>query len=149
MPSPEIAPVSVDDLFALARQAAQAAYAPYSQFKVGAAILGQNGRVYTGFNVENASYGLTICAERVAAVRALSDQCASWKSIAVVSPASVSPCGSCRQFLAEFGLSLEVWIGSVDPQASVRCVSLQDLLPDAMALVEAQPQLVQPNPKAL
>lgn len=117
-----------------ARLAAKQAYAPYSQFTVGAAILGSDGKVFTGFNIENASYGLTLCAERVAAARALAEGCRLWVGLAVVSPTAVAPCGSCRQFLAEFGMTLEIWIGALDPHQNVRVTHLSQLLPDAMSL---------------
>lgn len=97
----------------LAKQAASArelAYAPYSKFKVGAAILGSNGMVYTGCNVENASYGMSMCAERVALYKAISRGHKSIQSIAISLPGSGSPCGACRQALHEFNPSMEVYL---------------------------------------
>ena len=97
------------DLMALAAEAAARAYAPYSGFAVGAALLCDNGRVYTGCNIENASYSLTVCAERVAAFRAVSDGARRFVALAVTGgPAGdtgrcTPPCGSCRQVLYEFG----------------------------------------------
>lgn len=123
---------AVQRLLEEARLASTLAYAPYSKFTVGAAILGKNGKVYRGFNVENASYGLTLCAERTAVVHALADRCREWEMIAVVSPSSVSPCGSCRQFLAEFDGQLPVWIGALDASLPLRMFTLAQLLPDAM-----------------
>lgn len=84
------------------------AYVPYSKYKVGAALLGGSGRIYTGCNVENASYGATICAERTAAVKAVSEGETFFKALAVVADSDIpsSPCGICRQFLAEFGTDL-------------------------------------------
>ena len=84
--------------------AMEKAYSPYSGFKVGAAILTGDGNVYTGCNVENASYGATICAERCAALKAVSDGQVVFKQIAIVSSSRefTYPCGICRQFLAEF-----------------------------------------------
>ena len=91
-------------LLATAKKAQRRAHAPYSKFHVGAALLTKSGKVYTGCNVENASYGLTICAERVALTKAVSEGHRQFKAIAVVAPsASLSPCGACRQVLAEFG----------------------------------------------
>lgn len=136
-PNPPL-PQSIQDLLNAARQAASRAYAPYSHFTVGAALLGSNGIVYPGFNIENASYGLTLCAERSAVVLAMSDGCRSWQHLAVVSPASVSPCGSCRQFLAEFDLQLPIWIGGLDPSHPIRSWTLQQLLPDTMTLDQAR-----------
>jgi cytidine deaminase len=95
----------MDALFALARRAAEAAYAPYSKFRVGAALLGADGRIFTGCNVENRSFGLTICAERSAAVQGVSQGCRSFLALAIATPDSrepVGPCGACRQVLSEF-----------------------------------------------
>src|SRR5262245_13258699 len=99
----------LDELLEAARAASRAAYCPYSKFHVGAAILA-GGRVFTGANVENASYGLTICAERTAAFAAVLAGCASIDAVAVACvdapegspPALLMPCGACRQVLAEF-----------------------------------------------
>jgi cytidine deaminase len=92
-------------LFNEARKAADAAYAPYSKFRVGAALLTDDGTIYTGCNVENRSFGLTICAERSAVVRAVSDGRRVFVAIAIATPDSVEPvgpCGACRQVLSEF-----------------------------------------------
>jgi cytidine deaminase len=87
------------------------AYAPYSRFPVGAVLLAEDGRAFEGVNVETGSYGLTICAERSACVRAVSDGVRRFTAIGVSTDSSArtgSPCGACRQFLAEFGLDLVV-----------------------------------------
>lgn len=90
-------------LFQLADAARKAAYAPYSGFTVGAAVTTLGGKTYTGVNIENASYGLSICAERVAVFRAVADGERRITAIALAGPADdVSPCGACRQVLAEF-----------------------------------------------
>jgi len=92
-------------LFDEARKAADLAYAPYSKFRVGAALLADDGTVITGGNVENRSFGLTICAERSAVVKAISLGHRSFKALAVSTPDSevpVGPCGACRQVLSEF-----------------------------------------------
>ena len=99
--------INLDELFAEARKAADAAYAPYSKFRVGAALLADDGTVFTGCNVENRSFGLTICAERTAVVKALSCGRRSFKALAISTPdseAPVGPCGACRQVLSEFML---------------------------------------------
>lgn len=98
--------MEIDDaLFAAAQNAAQKSYSPYSKFRVGAAILCGDGSIVTGTNVENRSFGLTICAERSALVSAISSGKRDFVSIAIATPDSdyaVSPCGACRQVLSEF-----------------------------------------------
>ena len=96
---------NLDGLFAEARKAADFAYAKYSRFRVGAALLADDGTVFSGCNVENRSYGLTICAERTAVVKAVSEGRRSFKALAISTPDSetpVGPCGACRQVLSEF-----------------------------------------------
>ena len=101
--------IDLDELLARARKAREAAYAPYSQFRVGAAVATDRG-VFSGANVENASYGLSICAERVAASCAVAAGARRIDAVAVTSSASgpASPCGACRQFLYEFGPGMTV-----------------------------------------
>ena len=92
------------ELVALAKEAMKHAYAPYSKFQVGAALLAKDGRVFKGCNVENASYGATNCAERTAIFKAVSEGCREFDAIAIVASSGdlVPPCGICRQVLAEF-----------------------------------------------
>ena len=95
----------MNGLFAQARKAADFAYAPYSKFRVGAALLCEDGTIVTGCNVENRSFGLTNCAERTAVFKALSMGHSSFKALAISTPDSeipVGPCGACRQVLSEF-----------------------------------------------
>lgn len=101
---------AVASLVGAARSAATRAYAPASHFPVGAAILGADGKVYRGCNVENASFGLTICAERNAAFHAVAEGCRDFVAIAICTPLDPpgSPCGACRQVLAEFGPKMTV-----------------------------------------
>lgn len=119
------------DLVAQAIEARKNAYAPYSNYQVGAALLGRSGQVYTGCNVENAVYPLTICAERTAAVKAVSEGERSFVAIAVVSENGGSPCGSCRQVLREFGEKTVVLIA--DTTGDYRETSVADLLPDSFS----------------
>ena len=120
--------------FALRRRLAPAAaraYAPYSNFAVGAALLAADGRVFTGCNVENLSFGLTQCAERVAIGSAVAAGVASFLGVAVVADTAVpiSPCGACRQVLAEFGVPL-VMLANRSGRLEFR---LEELLPRASA----------------
>ena len=105
----------VERLVTAARQARERAVAPYSTFKVGAALETADGTIVTGCNIENASYGLTICAERVAMFKALSEGHRRFSRIAVVADtvSPTSPCGACRQVLWEFGQDLEVVLANL------------------------------------
>ena len=106
------------------------AYAPYSNYKVGAALLTRSGDIYTGVNVENAAYPDTICAERPAVVSAVSAGERKFEAIAVATQNGGTPCGSCRQVLSEFGLDIEVLL--VDDQGSlIQQQTVADLLPGA------------------
>jgi cytidine deaminase len=119
-----------DELIHAALDAQQRAYAPYSNFPVGAALRTAGGKIFQGANVENASYGLTICAERVAAAAAVAAGERDFAAIAIVSPGGVSPCGACRQFLAEFNPALRiVMVDSQQPDHGYQS-TLDDLLPN-------------------
>ncbi len=102
--------MTTDQLIESAKQARENAFAPYSNFKVGAALLASKGKVFTGCNVENATYGLTVCAERVALWKAISEGERKFTQIAVVTESErpASPCGACRQLLWEFCGDIEV-----------------------------------------
>jgi cytidine deaminase len=117
-----------DDLIALAVEARKKAHAPYSNFAVGAALLTKSGQVYTGCNVENASYGLSVCAERVAVFKAVSEGEQEFEAIAIVTENGVTPCGACRQVLMEFGDDIQVI--AADTAGHRRVFALTDLLPE-------------------
>ena len=119
------------ELIVHARSAREKAYAPYSHFGVGAALLTRTNRVFTGCNVENLSFGLTICAERNAVAAAVAAGEREFTGIAIVSDSKtpVSPCGACRQVLAEFGLELEVCSANLEGQRFE--ARLDQLLPRA------------------
>jgi cytidine deaminase len=116
-------------LIAAAHQAQSRAYCPYSNFPVGAAIRTASGTIYQGCNVENASFGLTNCAERVAAGAAVAAGEREFVAMAVVSRGGVSPCGACRQVLAEFNSSLPIVMVDSDKTDSIREATLDELLP--------------------
>ncbi len=112
--------MTIKDLLELARQARQHARCQYSGFAVGAALQGKDGRVFTGCNVENASYGLTICAERVALLKALSEGADKFTRIAIVAESDrpTPPCGPCRQLLWEYAGDLDVILGDLKKQTA-------------------------------
>lgn len=121
--------VDENSLVKIALEARQEAYAPYSGFRVGAALLCEDGRVFTGVNVENAVYGSSICAEQVAVVKAVSEGCRRFEAIAIIAdgPVPCPPCGSCRQFLAEFGA--ETLVIMANTSGEVKKAKLSELLP--------------------
>lgn len=120
-----------EELIAVARKARKRAYAPYSEFAVGAALLGRSGQVYAGCNVENAAYPLCICAERTAVVKAVSEGELEFEAIAVVTATGAMPCGACRQVLREFSDAegnLRVIVS--DTASHVRTFTIAELLPE-------------------
>ena len=128
--------VNQADLLQLARAAQQQAHAPYSKFHVGAAVLLENGEIFTGCNVENASYGLTNCAERTAifsAVAKLGGPNVKIVAVAVVNSqdAPCSPCGACRQVIAEFGRNAVIWYQG---KSGIVESTMERLLPDSFSL---------------
>lgn len=126
-----------DQLVEAARQAQQQAYCPYSHYRVGAALQADDGRVFVGCNVENASYGLTLCAERSAVAAAVSAGARQFQRVVVASDSEepAPPCGACRQVLAEFGADLMV--ESVGPTRARRW-RIGELLPDAFSKEQLQ-----------
>ncbi len=118
------------ELVQRAQEARQWAYAPYSNYQVGAALLAESGRIYTGVNVENAAYPTGICAERAAVYKAISEGERQFQAIAVVTSNAGFPCGSCRQVLSEFGLDTRVIIADTQGNIALE-TSVADLLPGA------------------
>ncbi len=116
-------------LFEAARAVRENAHAPFSHFRVGAALETTDGKIITGCNVENATYGLTVCAERVAVFKAISEGHRAFKRVAVVADTQdpTPPCGACRQILWEFGGDLEVILGDLSGEKARH--QLKDLLP--------------------
>ena len=132
-----MAGINKSDLVRAAAQARQHAVAPYSKFKVGAALLTKSGEIITGANVESASYGLTCCAERVALFKALTDGRREFAAIAVVArmPGGAMPCGACRQLLAEYASNAVVWVADSRDPSAIREFSVGALLPGAFVEV--------------
>jgi len=126
--------MSNEELIAKAKEARLKAYAPYSGFKVGAAVLCPSGTVHTGANVENASYGLTVCAERAAIFAAISSGERGITSLVVVTDKSppAKPCGACLQVLREFGPDCSIICASLDGEINRH--KLGELLPEAFEL---------------
>jgi cytidine deaminase len=122
--------MDMESLIRAAKAAREKAYSPYSNFKVGAAVMTPSGKIYSGCNVENASYGLTNCAERTAIYKAVSEGEHSFAALAVVADtdAPVAPCGACRQVIAEFGIE-QIILGNI--KGHTKILSLEELLPYA------------------
>jgi cytidine deaminase len=122
-----------NDAIKAAAAARLQAVAPYSKFKVGAALQLKSGEIVTGANVESASYGLTCCAERVAIFRALTDGKRGFVGVAVVARTAGGPmpCGACRQLLAEYAPNAKVWVADSRALGKVREFSIRELLPAA------------------
>lgn len=122
-------PVRPQALIKAAEEARISAYAPYSQFSVGAALLTESGRIFRGCNVENISFGLTICAERSAVVSAVQAREQKFSAIAISAATQlpIVPCGACRQFLAEFNPNLTIW--STNASGTSTQWNLAELLP--------------------
>jgi cytidine deaminase len=127
-----VAMISDDELIAHAKDARRCAHAPYSNFSVGAALLSADGRVFTGCNVENSTYGLSMCAERVAIFKAISEGAHEIARVAVVTDHEhiAPPCGCCRQMIWEFA-SDETEVILANLSGDVRTYRIRDLLPEA------------------
>ena len=117
-----------DRLIQIAIEARKWAYAPYSHYPVGAALLTSSGKVYDGVNIENAAYPTGICAERVAVFKAISEGERQFDAIAVVTTNAGTPCGACRQVLAEFGLDTVVYIADIEGNVETE-TTVAELLP--------------------
>ena len=124
----------MDKLIAEAKMAREKAYAPYSNFKVGAAVLTSNGKIFSGCNIENSSYGLSICAERAAIFNAVSSGYKKFTKIAVVTDSEppASPCGACRQVIFEFGDDIEVIMANL--KGDIKIMKIDELLKDGFRL---------------
>jgi cytidine deaminase len=125
-----IVDVEVQNLINLANEARKRAYAPYSNYHVGAALRTKSGKTFTGVNVENAAYPQTMCAERVAIFKAVSEGETEFEAIAVVTNNGGSPCGGCRQVMAEFGLDIIIFIADGDGKL-IKTTTVNELLPAA------------------
>ena len=124
-------------LIELANEARRRAYVPYSHYPVGAALRTKSGRVYTGVNIENAAYPTTICAERVAVFKAVSEGEREFEVLALVTDNGGSPCGACRQALAEFGLDTVVLIADGKGKL-LQVMTVDELLPGAFTPKDLQ-----------
>lgn len=127
----------VQELIDKAIEARKNSYAPYSRYGVGAAVLTRSGRIYTGCNVENAVYPLSICAERVAVFKAVSSGDGEIVAVAVVTENGGSPCGSCRQVLREFGQEIQVYIA--DTEGHHHETTVAELLPNSFSKKDIEP----------
>lgn len=127
-------------LIEAARQARERAYAPYSHYLVGAALLCADGRIYTGCNVENASYSLTICAERNAIFQAVADGQRDFVALAVIGNNHAIPCGACLQVMSEFAPTLPVYIASAAEENIIE-TSVDALLPTQFHLEQKEGDL--------
>lgn len=123
-------PDEIKDILIKAKQAQGKAFAPYSKFKVGVALLTDDNNVYTGCNIENASYSLTICAERVAIFKAISEGATNIKLIAIIGQTEepISPCGACRQVMAELASGAKVILSNFDMTKVIE-TDVEELLP--------------------
>ena len=131
-----MARIEKKQLMRVATRARERAVAPYSKFKVGAALLTKGGEIISGANVESASYGLTCCAERVALFNALTSGRRNFIAVAVVAraPGGPMPCGACRQLLAEYAPEAKVWVADSRAPGKIREFTVRELLPSAFVI---------------
>jgi cytidine deaminase len=129
--------VDLEALIERATKVRERAYAPYSNYRVGAAVQADDGRIFTGSNVENAVYPLSLCAERVAIAKAVSSGVRQIVALAVVTSNAGSPCGSCRQVMREFGVpEMPVFIGT--PDGTYTTWTLKELLPASFSVTDLE-----------
>jgi len=123
--------VNYKKLLKEAEKARKKAYTPYSKFKVGAAVLTSDGKIFTGCNIENASFGLTVCAERVAILKAISEGSYKFEAMAIIGDTNrpCSPCGACRQVISEFGEDIKIAMSNLKGDVKIKKIS--ELLPEA------------------
>jgi len=133
----EFSDEDVKALLTAAKDTSANAHAPYSRYRVGAVIQARDGRVFSGCNVENASYGLTVCAERVAVFLAVAGKCRDFVAAGVVSTSATVPfpCGACRQVLAEFcSADFSIFVAAEDNLEAYQALTLGELLPNAFSM---------------
>ncbi|MEM9941706.1 MAG: cytidine deaminase [Planctomycetota bacterium] len=123
-------------LLSKALEARQKAYAPYSNFKVGAALITKEGKLFTGCNVENSSYGLSFCAERTAICKAVSEGFQQFQTIVVVAHPFATPCGACRQFICEFGSDTELICADAEDVTRIKRWKISELIPDSFKFLD-------------
>jgi cytidine deaminase len=126
-------------LVARAIQAREKAYAPYSRYRVGSALLTASGKIYDGANIENAAYPTGMCAERVTVFKAVSEGEMDFEAIAVVTENGGTPCGACRQVISEFGLDTIVYIASTDGNV-LAAATIGEMLPSAFRPTDLVPE---------
>lgn len=126
--------MEIDELIQAAHDVRERAYAPYSNFQVGAAVVATSGEVFLGCNVENASYGLSICAERNAICQAVAKGLREFQTIVVIAAPLATPCGACRQFIHEFGTEIEVVCVDASDLSRRKTWRIAQLLPEGFEL---------------
>lgn len=133
--------INKEELIRLAWEAREKAYCPYSQYMVGAAVLGENGKIYTGCNIENASYGMTVCAERTAIFKMVSEGCRKFTALAVATASDDdgAPCMACRQVMCEFCESWDTPVYDCGPSGKVYEHPMKEIAPLPFVVFEKNP----------